>query len=122
MKSRLFAGGILLAVLAVALLAGGRSGSTTTIVFTYICHAAGGSGNFVKVPASDSGDFNGHVGDGHQDGNDIVPPFLFEGEIISQNWDEEGQAIYFNDCNPLPATATPIRPSAATRSAWTLFR
>ena len=114
MKSRLFAGGILLVVLAVALLAGGRSGSTTTVVYTYICHAAGGSGNFVKVPASDAGDFNGHVGESHQNGRDIVPPFLWQGQIVSQNWDAEGQAIYFNDCNPVPATSTPTNTPVPT--------
>lgn len=74
----------------------------------YICHAAGKSGKFVKVPANEAGDVMGHYGDGHQWGNDIIPPTTYQNATVSQNWNELGQAIYFNDCqNPTPVLVYP---------------
>ncbi len=67
-----------------------------------LCHATHSEGNpFVKISVSPAAAFNGHLGDGngnHQDGEDIIPPFTYKGMEYSQNWDEQGQAIFRNDC------------------------
>jgi hypothetical protein len=64
----------------------------------YLCHATGNS-MFVKIDDIDAaGAYNGHYGNSHQDGDDIIPPFTYNGTEYSQNWDEAGQAIYRNDC------------------------
>jgi len=64
----------------------------------YICHATGSSTNpFVANTPSNIGQLMGHVGPGHQEGRDIIPPipvFLPSG----QNWDTVGQAIWENGC------------------------
>ncbi|MGK0742493.1 hypothetical protein ACSHWG_11530 [Leucobacter sp. Z1108] len=77
-----------------------------------ICHATGAVNHWVMVPASASGDVNGHAGSDHQDGRDIIPPFEYshDGTIVEfpgQNWDAEGQAIYYNDCEMLPPPPPP---------------
>jgi len=65
---------------------------------TAVCHATGSESNpYVLIMTSAAGAFNGHLGDDHQNGEDIIPPFEFAGETHSQNWDEAGQAI-FEDC------------------------
>jgi SdrD B-like domain/Prealbumin-like fold domain len=64
-----------------------------------ICHATGSDTNpFVKETVSEEGVVNGHLGDGHQNGEDIVPPFYHQGQNYSQNWDDAGRAIWHNDC------------------------
>lgn len=71
-----------------------------------ICHATGSSSNpFVSIEPSKAGVFNGHLGKGHQSGEDIVPPFEYKGVTYSQNWDAAGQAIFNNGC-ALPKTGT----------------
>ncbi|MGZ5369449.1 MAG: LPXTG cell wall anchor domain-containing protein, partial [Aeromicrobium sp.] len=66
-----------------------------------LCHATGSDSNpFELITVSVEGAFNGHLGQGHQNGEDIIPPFVFEGTEYSQNWDEEGQTIFYNDCKP----------------------
>lgn len=74
-----------------------------------ICHATGAEGHWVMVPASKTGDVQGHAGASHQDGRDIIPPFSYDGGMFpGQNWDEEGQAIYYNDCElPPPPPPNP---------------
>lgn len=77
-----------------------------------ICHATGAVDHWVMVPASASGDVNGHAGMDHQDGRDIIPPFEYShdgmiAEFPGQNWDAEGQAIYYNDCEKLPPPPPP---------------
>jgi hypothetical protein len=64
-----------------------------------ICHATG-NGFIVNEP-NKTADAGGHAGLGHQDGEDIIPPFDYEahantpaGHFDGQNWDAEGQAIW----------------------------
>jgi hypothetical protein len=69
-----------------------------------ICHATGSESNpFVTITPAKAGVFNGHLGDGHQLGEDIIPPFEYDSdrdgtpEEYSQNW-PEGEAIFDNGC------------------------
>ena len=71
----------------------------------YICHATGNPEQWVKNFPANSGQLMGHVGDGHQNGNDIIPP-IAEILPLGQNWDTEGQAIWNNDCNIPPTTGS----------------
>lgn len=84
-----------------------------------LCHATHSAKNpFVRITVSAAGAFNGHLDDdfggthgNHQDGEDIIPPFVYNGTEYSQNWDAEGQAMYASeDCaspapQPCPAPA-----------------
>ena len=68
-----------------------------------ICHALG-NGSFNQISPSASGVFNGHLGQSHMNGEDIIPPFQFDSppggpvETFSQNWDATGMAIFDNGC------------------------
>lgn len=69
-----------------------------------ICHAIGNENKdeyvFIKQ-ISAAGIYNGHYGVGngdHQNAEDIIPPFEYQGQTYSQNWDAAGQAIYRADC------------------------
>src|SRR5665213_800608 len=78
-----------------------------------ICHATGSSSNpYVRISPSASGVFHGHLG--HQDGRDIVPPFTWKGQTLSENWDANGMAIYNAGCTvaPAAAAAAPAAPAA----------
>ncbi|HVM18997.1 MAG TPA: LPXTG cell wall anchor domain-containing protein [Egibacteraceae bacterium] len=69
------------------------------------CHATGSATNpYVKIETSINAIIGpgGHLGDHHQDGRDIIPPFTVDGVEYSQNWDEQGRAIFDNDCK-IPA-------------------
>jgi hypothetical protein len=67
-----------------------------------LCHATGSATNpFVRITVSVSGAFNGHLGASHQNGEDIIPPFEFNGQTYSQNWNAAGQATFNNNCVPL---------------------
>lgn len=82
-----------------------------------ICHATGSESNpYVRITPSVSGVYNGHMG--HQDGEDIVPPFTYKGVTYSQNWDAEGQAIFNAGCAvpPPPAPAPATTPTTAQQS------
>ena len=71
-----------------------------------ICHATGNSGNYQSLSMDEDGVLNGHSGQGHQDGKDIIPAFDFGNpsqNFEGQNWDEAGQLIYNNDCE-IPAS------------------
>jgi LPXTG-motif cell wall-anchored protein len=57
-----------------------------------------GNGGFNTPPASNAGVVFGHLGGSHQDGRDIIPPFVYNGQTYSQNWDSAGQAIWRNGC------------------------
>ena len=66
-----------------------------------ICHATGNdaSTTFIEKNPDKSANVGGHAGEEHHDGRDIIPPFDYEGgSFPGQNWDEDGQAIYNNDC------------------------
>ena len=74
-----------------------------------LCHATGSATNpYVFIEnISSAGIYNGHFdedgpgpeapGD-HQNNADIIPPFTYQGETYSQNWDAAGQAIYNAGC------------------------
>ncbi|MFS8159875.1 MAG: hypothetical protein ACMG6E_06630 [Candidatus Roizmanbacteria bacterium] len=82
-----------------------------------ICHATASETNpYVKITVDDDavdGDGNSdHNRDGHQDGEDIIPPGSWDSD--GRNWNAQGQAIWANDCTiPVP-TQTPspsVQPS-----------
>jgi uncharacterized repeat protein (TIGR01451 family) len=61
-----------------------------------ICHEPPGSG---RQDVSVSSIFGGNGHDSHED--DIIPPFRYdEGTYPGQNWDLEGQATWYYDCDP----------------------
>ena len=65
-----------------------------------LCHATHSDRNpYVLITVDDDGAFRGHLGGGHQDGEDIIPPFEFDGVTYSQNWDADGQAILAAGCD-----------------------
>ena len=77
-----------------------------------ICHATGSSTNpYVRISPSAAGVFHGHLG--HQDGRDIVPPFVWNGQTYSENWDANGQAIWNAGC----AAPASVHPVAVTTTA-----
>jgi uncharacterized repeat protein (TIGR01451 family)/LPXTG-motif cell wall-anchored protein len=81
--------------------------NTSNYTPTRICHADGNSGNYSEITPDTLGVLMGHVGAGHQNGNDIIPiipVFLPSG----QNWDTTGQAIWNNHCVLPPAKGTLI--------------
>jgi hypothetical protein len=72
-----------------------------------ICHATGSTTNpYVLIEPSAAGVYNGHLatsqggngGADHQGAEDIIPPFEYQGQTYSQNWDAAGMAIFENDC------------------------
>jgi len=85
--------------------------ASTPMAHVTICHATGSATNpYVRISPSVSGVYHGHLG--HQDLRDIVPPFTYNGQTLSENWDSNGQAIYNNGC-AAPAPAAPAAPAAA---------
>lgn len=89
-----------------------------------ICHALGNGGYEAIAPSA--GVVFGHAGSSHQDGRDIIPPFLYEpnkGELDQslaggQNW-ASGQAIWANGCvagEVSTATTTATTTTATTTS------
>ncbi len=78
--------------------------NTSNYIPTRICHATG-SGHYNSLTPATIGVLMGHVGAGHQNGEDIIPPitvFL----PLGQNWDATGQAIWDNGCVVPPQTGT----------------
>jgi len=65
-----------------------------------ICHATGSASNpYVLIHPAAAGVVNGHLG--HQDGRDVVAPFVYKGVTYSQNWDAAGQDLMANGCVPV---------------------
>jgi hypothetical protein len=77
-----------------------------------ICHATGSSSNpFVMISPSASGVFHGHIS--HQGGRDIIPPFMFKGQVFSENWTAAGQAIFNNGCRAVVSSSATESSSSA---------
>lgn len=70
-----------------------------------LCHATGSTKNpFVRITVDAAGAYNGHLDDSaggengdHQNGEDIIPTFTYNGNTYSQNW-TEGDTLPEN-CN-----------------------
>jgi hypothetical protein len=61
-----------------------------------ICHATGSETNpYVLMEVNAAGVVNGHLGDDHQNGEDIIPEFTFRDETYGPQGD---QSILENDC------------------------
>lgn len=77
-----------------------------------ICHATGSESNpYVQISPDAEGVISGHVGAGHQNGEDIIPPFDYYADGVlthfaGQNWDVSHEAIYFNGCELVGSTTT----------------
>ncbi len=89
-----------------------------------ICHALGqaNKNTYVQIAPSAAGVLFGHAGAGHQNGEDIIPPFIYQPNgkkqadnslVQGQNWDTAGIAIYQNGCAALPPTHTDVCPNIA---------
>jgi hypothetical protein len=83
----------------------------------YICHATGNAAtvedvaNWSSQSPNSEGVLSGHVGAGHQNGNDIIPPI--PGVLSAgQNWTSYGQQVHANGCS----VPRPAQPAAETRS------
>lgn len=64
-----------------------------------ICHATGSASNpYVQITVSENAvrDGRAHNRDGHQSGEDIIPPGPYDPD--GRNWDADGQTIYNNGC------------------------
>lgn len=77
-----------------------------------ICHATGSNTNpYVKETVDDDAvDGNGnehsdHNMPGHQNGEDIIPPGTWDTD--GRNWNTQGIAIWYNNCNLVTQTHTP---------------
>lgn len=73
----------------------------------YICHAEGmdNKDTWNKAFPANEGQMFGHIG--HQNAEDIIPPFEYEGNTYSQNWFEPFITIYNNGCVVANPTSTP---------------
>ena len=83
----------------------------------YICHATGNAAtvedvaNWSSQSPNSEGVLSGHVGAGHQNGNDIIPPI--PGVLSAgQNWTSYGQQVHANGCS----VPRPAQPATETRS------
>lgn len=63
-----------------------------------ICHATSSQTNpYVRITVAKAAAYHAHIS--HQDGRDIIPPFTYEDQTYSQNWNATGQVIYNNGCD-----------------------
>src|SRR5215472_8571306 len=88
-----------------------------------LCHRTASHSNpYVVITVDPAGAYNGHYlehtgpifpatgSDGKW--GDIIPPFMFQGQTYSRNWDAEGMAIFENGCKiPAPTTSPVTTPS-----------
>lgn len=77
-----------------------------------ICHATGSSSNpYVLITVNENAvrEGRGHNRDGHQRGEDIIPPGSYDPD--GRNWTAEGQVIYRDGCLTffIPNTLPPSR-------------
>ena len=88
------AGALLSAVGSVSPPSASASPNTVTI-----CHATGSASNpYVQITVSENAvrDGKGHNRDGHQNGEDIIPPGPYDPD--GRNWDAARQTIYNDGC------------------------
>ena len=72
-----------------------------------LCHATDSvTSPYELIEVAEAAAANGHMGQGHQGGRDIIPPFEFRGRTYSQNWDARGQAIFNAGCTAHGSTTT----------------
>ncbi len=65
-----------------------------------LCHATGSASNpYVRITVAAAGAFNGHYSQ-HEDlgQGDIIPPFMFQGQTYSLNWNSTGQNVFNKGC------------------------
>jgi hypothetical protein len=95
------------------------TGTTSSKDHVTICHATGSSTNpFVVISPSASGVVNGHIG--HQDVEDVIPQFQFQGQTFSQNVASGQVTLSSSAACPAAASATavtPVTPQAAPTAA-----
>lgn len=99
----------------IAMAQGGHNGMLslqTTEGNITICHnPPGNPGKYIVQSPDAEGVYNGHL---KNHAGDIIPPFWYDGQEYSQNWDAEGQAIFNNDCKVPDPTSTPTEVPANT--------
>lgn len=86
-----------------------------------ICHATGSNQNpFQQIEvATDAVDGVGnsdHNRSGHQNGEDIIPPGIWD--VTGRNWTTQGQAIWYNNCN-VPQPTPTVQPTATPSATLT---
>jgi uncharacterized repeat protein (TIGR01451 family) len=69
-----------------------------------LCQATHSGSNPYELKTADAAGAVGHLG--HQDGNDIIPPFTYGGAQYSQNWTPSADALVKNGCFALTVTKT----------------
>ena len=78
-----------------------------------ICHRTASASNpYVQISPSAAGVYNGHLAHeqvGNGLGGDIIPPFDYQGQTYSKNWDAAGRAIWDNGC-AIPVVTPPPPP------------
>jgi hypothetical protein len=90
-----------------------------------LCHRTDSETNpYNQITIDAAGAFDGHLGHegtvwfpGHPKKpkwGDIIPPFTYNGNTYSLNWDADGMAIFNNGCNPVTTTPTNTVTSTAT--------
>jgi len=76
-----------------------------------ICHGTGSASNpYVQITVGENAvrEGKGHNTDGHQNGEDIIPPGPYDPD--GRNWDASSQTIYNDDCLTfLPNVLPPSR-------------
>lgn len=84
---------------------GGGGNSANAHEHVTICHATPpdtAANGYVRISPSASGVYHGHY---REHAADIIPPFTYNGQTYSLNWDSTGQAIWNNGC-VVPDSAT----------------
>ena len=104
---------LLTAALGVAMLGVTMTPALASAEHVTICHRTGSASNpYVQISPSAAGVYNGHLAHeqvGNGLGGDIIPPFEWQGQTYSKNWNAAGRAIWNNGCN-VPVTPPPPPP------------
>ena len=90
-----------------------------------ICHALGNGGYELIAPSA--GVVFGHAGSSHQDGRDVIPPFVYQPQgngspdtslAGGQNW-AAGQALWANDCEAATTSTTSTSTTSTSTTSTT---